>query len=379
MALNFDYCPDRRQSDSVKWNKFDKDVLPMWVADMDFPAPPPVIKALQDRLDHNIFGYPDYGDRLAQIVADWLFRHHNWEVSSEDILFIPGVVPAFNIAARAFTKPGDGLLVQTPAYRPFLSAAANAGIESQFSSLDRDSSGRYFLSKESLADSLQKNTRMFILCNPHNPTGRVFTRKELEATAQACLANNTLICSDEIHSDIVFDGHKHIPIASLDKEVAENTITLLAPSKTFNIAGLHASVAVIQNSKLRKQFSNFTQGLYGSLNVFGAAALEAAYSSCDVWLEELLVYLSENLSILQNFVESRPEIIFSAPEGTFLAWLDCRSINLESPQHHFLKNGRVAFNAGSWFGDDGKGYIRLNFACPKPTLLEGLARIESSL
>lgn len=379
MALDFHSCPDRRKSDSVKWNKYDKDVLPMWVADMDFPAPPPVVNALQKRLDHGVFGYPDYKDRLAQSVADWLLRRHDWKVECNEILFLPGVVPGFNAAARAFTKPGDGVLVQTPAYRPFLSVAANSGVESQYSSLDKEPSGRYFLSGERLTSNLEKNTRMFILCNPHNPTGRVFSRKELESTAEACLSNKTLICSDEIHSDIVYNGNQHIPIASLGKEIADNTITLLAPSKTFNVAGLHTAVAVIPNSKLRERFCDFTQGLYGSPNIFGAAALLAAYSSCDDWLDELIIYLSENLALLTSFVESHPSIQYSPPEGTFLAWLDCSQAGFENPQQYFLENARVALNPGTWFGEDGKDHVRLNFACSKSSLQTGLKRLRNSL
>jgi len=380
MASRFDQYINRKVSDSVKWNRYPDDVIPLWVADMDFLAPPPVIKSLSERVQHGVFGYPETQQSAKDSVVDWLWKEHNWPVTSEDLVFLPGVVVGFNLAAHALTMPGQGVLVQTPTYRPFLNVSDHAKIEEHEMPLDRTKGGKYLIHKTTFKQAIQENTRIFMLCNPQNPTGRVFSKVELEMMAEICLKNNIFICSDEIHSDIVFSPNKHIPIATLSPEVAKRTITLLSPSKTFNIAGLKASYAVITNSDLRERFIAAKQGLVGGVNLFGQTALRAAYTKGKVWLDELLIYLENNRNFLFDFVSTRLDgVSLVSPEGTYLAWLDCRETGIKVPQEYFLTNAKVALNPGNWFGKPGKGFVRLNFACPRNTLREGLDRLAHSL
>ncbi|MBS3750753.1 MAG: pyridoxal phosphate-dependent aminotransferase [Anaerolineales bacterium] len=380
MTSSFDQCVNRKDSDSVKWNRYAEDVLPLWVADMDFLSPPPVIKALSERVQHGVYGYPEIQQNTKEAVIDWLWKEHNWSVTGKDLVFLPGVVVGFNLAAHAFTEPGQGVLVQTPTYRPFLNVSGHAKIEQHEMPLDRTKGGKYLVRKTSFKQAIQENTHIFMLCNPQNPTGRVFSKSELETMAEICLKNNIFICSDEIHSDIVFSQKEHIPIATLSPEVAKRTITLLSPSKTFNIAGLKASYAVITNSELRERFIAGKQGLVGGLNLFGQTALRASYTEGKAWLEELLIYLENNRNFLFNFVSTKLDgVSMVSPEGIYLAWLDCRETGIEVPQEYFLKNAKVALNPGNWFGKPGEGFVRLNFACPRKILREGLDRLAHSL
>ena len=380
MTSRFDQCINRKDSDSVKWNRYPEDVLPLWVADMDFLSPSPVIKALSERVQHGVFGYPETQQSTKDSVVDWLWKEHNWSVTCEDLVFLPGVVVGFNLAAHALTEPGQGVLVQTPTYRPFLNVSGHAKIEQHEMPLDRTKGGEYIIHKTTFRQAIHKNTQIFMLCNPQNPTGRVFSKAELETMAEICLKNNIFICSDEIHSDIVFAPNKHIPIATLSPEVAKRTITLLSPSKTFNIAGLKASYAVITNSDLRERFIAGKQGLVGGVNLFGQRALRAAYTEGKAWLDELLTYLENNRDFLFDFVSTKLDgVSMASPEGTYLAWLDCRETGFNDPQEYFLKNAKVALNPGAWFGKPGEGFVRLNFACPRNTLQEGLDKIAHSL
>mgnify|MGYP006277358883 CR=1 FL=1 len=380
MASSFDQYVNRKDSGSVKWNRYADDVLPLWVADMDFLSPPPVIKALSERVKHGVYGYPEIQQSTKDSVVDWLWKEHNWSVTGEDLVFLPGVVVGFNLAAHALTKPGQGVLVQTPTYRPFLNVSGHAKIEQHEIPLDRNKGGKYLVRKTTFNHAIQENTQIFMLCNPQNPTGRVFSKAELEMMAETCLKNKIFICSDEIHSDIIYSQNEHIPIATLSPEVAKRTITLLSPSKTFNIAGLKASYAVITNSELRERFIAGKQGLVGGLNLFGQTALRASYTEGKAWLEELLIYLENNRNFLFDFVSTKLDSVsMVSPEGTYLAWLDCRETGIEVPQEYFLKDAKVALNPGNWFGKPGEGFVRLNFACPRKTLREGLDRLAHSL
>lgn len=378
---DFDQIIHRRDSDSIKWNKYPEDVLPLWVADMDFHSPPGVIHALEERLDHGIFGYPEIQEGTRNAVIDWLWQQHNWSITKDDLIFLPGVVVGFNLAAHALTQPGDGVLVQTPTYKPFLDIADNVGIEQHAMILDRAlPSGEYQISQNSFRASIQPNTQIFMLCNPQNPTGRVFSRRELETMANLCLEHDIYICADEIHHDIVFSGYKHLPIASLDPEIARRTITLFSPTKTFNIAGLKAAVAVITDQKIKERFLQAKQGLVGRVNVFGQVGLRAAYSTGGPWLNDLLAYLETNRDVVVEFVNQQlPGVSMAQPQGTYLAWLDCQGTGLDHPQQFFLKEARVGLNAGEWFGDAGKGFVRLNFGSPKELVLEGLQRMREAL
>ncbi len=378
MTFDFDTLPNRRTTESAKWKVFGDDVLPMWVADMDFQAPPAVINALHDRVEHGVFGYPMHPEGLKESVVAWLAERHDWKVTVEDLIFVPGVVAGFNLASHAVTRPGDGVIVQTPTYGPFFGVESNVNLIQQEMELTRDADGQYSIDYDGFEACLTGRSRIFMLCNPQNPTGRVFRQDELEKMAEICLRNDVIICSDEIHSDLVFSGHKHIPIASLSPEIAAKTITLIAPSKTFNIAGLKASVAVITDEKLRQQFDGARKGLLGGVNLLGQYAARAAYQEGGPWLDELMVYLEANRDFLYDFVKHElPDIKMAKPQGTYLAWLDCNDMELDGkPNEYFRENAQVAMNDGEWFGAGGKGFIRLNFGCPRSMLEEALIKCK---
>jgi len=381
MNANFDTLPNRRTSECAKWNEYDEDVLPMWVADMDFRSAEPIIKAVRKRVDHGVFGYPLTTENLKESVLEWLDRRHGWQVSQDDLIFIPGVVTGFNLAAHAVTRPGDGVLVQTPTYGPFFSVAENVDLIQQEMELFPDKNGQYQVDVDAFQEAMTARTRIFMLCNPQNPTGRVFHKNELELMAEICIKNNVIICADEIHGDLIFTGNKHIPLASLDPEIARNTITLIAPSKTFNLAGLKASVAIITDKNLRKKFNEARQGLVGWVNLLGMVAMEAAYAHGESWLESLLVYLESNRDYVHNFIDNEmPGVRMAKPEGTYLAWLDCRNLNIEGKLDQFFRDhAKVAMNDGQWFGKGGQGYVRLNFGCPRSMLEESLNRMRSAI
>ena len=381
MEFDFNTLPNRRNSECSKWNQYDDDVLPMWVADMDFLSPEPIIDALKARVDHGVFGYSLPPANIKEAIVNWVAIRHGWQISEDDLIFIPGVVSGFNLAAHAVTRPGDGYLVQTPTYGPFFRVSNNVKLVQQEMELTHNENGYYEIDMDGFEAALTGRTRIFMLCNPQNPTGRVFHKDELEAMAEVCLKNNIIICSDEIHSDLIYSGHEHIPIASLDPQIAAKTITLIAPSKTFNIAGLDASVAIITEKKLRKQFDSARQGLLGGVNLLGMVAMQAAYARCEPWLDELLLYLETNRNYLNDFVSSElPGVKMGVPEGTYLAWLDCRELGINGKlSDFFLKNARVAMNDGEWFGEGGEGFVRLNFGCPKKMLDESLYRMKDAI
>jgi len=380
MKFNFDQIVDRRNSDSIKWNLYEEDVLPLWVADMDFMSPPEVLDAIRKRVDHGLFGYSKSQETTKISIKNWLKNRHDWEVQTDDILLIPGVVQAFNVAAASYSLPGDSVLIQTPAYHPFFDVSTNSKLKQIGHSLECDPKGRYTLDRTNFKNALRPHTRTFMLCNPHNPSGRVFTKSELLAMAQCCLENNTIICSDEIHSDIIHPGNKHIPIASLSSEIAQNSVTLVSATKTFNLAGLKSSAVIIPNPRLRDLYSEHLSGFVGSVNILGETAMTAAYTPGSEWLSELLIYLADNRKFLIDFVANElPGINLYPPEGTYLAWFDCSDLDLGNTAEFFLKNARVALNAGEWFGDMYTNHVRLNFGCPRDTLINALERIMKAL
>jgi cystathionine beta-lyase len=357
---------------------------------MDFTSPPEVLKALEDFVKKGVFGYPYYGDSPQHTVVEWMNIRHQWEIDPSAVAFASGVVTGFNRAAHAVTQPGDGYLVQTPTYGPFFRVGKNVGLGQQEMELTLNADGSYSVDLDAFEAAIKPETRIFMLCNPQNPTGRVFTKEELEGMAEICLCHNVIICSDEIHSDLVFAGHKHIPIASLDPEIADNTITLAAPSKTFNVAGLQASAVIIENEELRNKFAEAGKGLADHwLNLMGMIALQAAYQQGAPWLEALMRYLDGNRAYVTEFVNYKlPGVRMAKPEGTFLAWLDCRELLngtefVEDETVHFSpffeKEARVALNKGTWFGKGGEGFARLNFGCPRHVLEEGLERMQAAL
>ena len=380
MTFDFDSRLERRKTESVKWLAYDEDVIPMWVADMDFRSPEPVIEALKNRVEHGVFGYPAETPEMKGVVRDWVKNRYHWDIPEDSIIFLPGVVNGFNLASHAAAGPGREILYHTPAYPPFLSVADNSSsIQKEFE-LTRTMDGSYEIDFDQFEEKISRLTGMFLLCNPHNPTGRVFRRNELEKMAEICLRNGVIICSDEIHADFVFKGFEHIPIASISPEIANNTITLIAPSKTFNIAGLGSAVGIVTNLEIKKQLIKNTKGLMSHTNVLGQVATVAAYSHGEPWLDALLSYLESNRDYLVDFVKDHlPGIEMGIPEGTFLGWLDCRQALNVSPSEFFLKNGRVALNEGERFGNCGKGYVRINFGCPRTQLEEALKRMEKAI
>lgn len=395
MIYNFDTIPNRRNTDSIKWSHYPADVLPMWVADMDFVSPEPVLRALHERVAHGIFGYPGnivqrdgQPSGLAEAISQRLERLYAWKVQPDDLVFLPGVVTGFNIASHALAArsgeaqiPPGGILVQTPVYPPFLRAAGAAGLTHQEMELAVNADGSYAIDWQAFEAAFTAETRLFLLCNPHNPVGRVFRQDELARMAGTCLQRGVLICSDEIHCDLLFSGQRHIPIAALSPEIAQATITLMAPSKTFNIAGLGCAFAVIQNESLRRRFRQAHLGLVHGVNALGWVAAEAAYRDGQEWLDQLLNYLEANRDYLYDFVQHElPGLRMAKPEGTYLAWLDCRNAGLDtSPYEFFLQQARVALNDGRSFGRGGEGFARLNFGCPRPLLVEALERMKAAL
>ncbi|MGQ9586170.1 MAG: MalY/PatB family protein [Anaerolineae bacterium] len=381
MTYNFDPIIERRHSDSLKWRYYGPDVLPLWVADMDFLSPAPVRRALLERVEHGIFGYGVEPQELREVIVDRLRTLYAWEVPPDALVFIPGVIVGFNLACRAVAAAGDGVLVQTPVYPPILHAPAHARLTRDEMELTRLADGRYTVDFDLFERTITPRTRAFILCNPHNPVGRVFARHELERMAEVCLRHNIVICSDEIHCDLLLNGHQHLPIASLAPEIERQTVTLMAPSKTYNIAGLHFAVAVIPNPELRKRYQAARAGLVPGIDILGYVAALAAYREGQPWLEQVLQYMEGNCDFLMQFIqEELPGVSISRPEGTYLAWLDCRQAGIPgNPHEFFLREAKVAVNDGATFGRGGEGFVRLNFGCPRALLEEGLERMKAAL
>jgi len=382
MEFDFDTVHERRGTDSTKWSRFESDVIPMPVADMDFPSPEPVRRALDARVAKGFYGYAKAPDDFLDVATARLRRRYAWDVPAEAILTIPGVITGFNLGLRALTQPRDSMRIQLPAYGPILNSYNHHGLIRHDAHLIRDESGRYEIDWESFEAAFDETTKVFVLCNPHNPVGRAFSPEELRRMAQICLERGAWIVSDEIHSDLVLGGSVHTPIASLSPEIAERTITLMAPSKTFNLAGMKAAMAIIPNPDLREKFEGAKGGLVGAVNVMGLTAMTAAYRDCDDWLNALTAYLTANRDYLQAFVEERmPGVRVYPAEATYLAWLDCTALDLPANDAFtwFLENARVGLGDGANFGPTGEGFVRLNFGCPRALLTEGLERLAGAL
>ena len=381
MTFDFDRIIDRRGTDSNKWNKFGPDVLPMWVADMDFASPPAVVDALRARVEHGVYGYLREGaPELVDVFVDRCRKRYGWEVPPEAIMLMPGVNPANNVAARTACVAGDGLMIQAPTYPPLQRVPLNVGLDARYVPVVRGAS-RYEVDFDAFEHAITPRTTAFLLCNPHNPVGRVYTRPELERFAEICLRRGLMIISDEIHCDLVYGGHEHVPMASLAPEVAVRTITLMAPSKTFNQAGLKASVGIVTDPALRERFQAARKDMVQpTANVLGYTAMVAAYRDGGSWHEALLRYLEANRDFLADYVARHlPGIAMLKPEGTYLAWLDCRGAGLADPFTFFLERARVAFNDGKLFGLTGEGFVRLNFGTPRALLTQGLERMRAAL
>jgi cystathionine beta-lyase len=393
LSHNYDEPINRRGRGSLKWDTYPEDVLPLWVADMDFPAPEAVIHALRRAVEHGIFGYPAEihalpGERndMREVIVERMKRLYQWAIQPEDILFIPGVVIGLNLVVHALAEAGGEVIVQPPVYPPILRAPQYGSLKRvDVELLARQSAPtspefRYEVDEEAFQAAFSPQTRLFILCNPQNPTGRVFRQDELQRLAEVCLSRKALICSDEIHNDLIYPPHRHIPIATLDAQVANNTITLMAPSKTFNIPGLQFAFAIVPNAELRQKLHHASRGLLNWINLLAWEAAYAAYQQGEVWLQNTLAYLQSNRDMLTAWLQANlPKVRYTCPEGTYLTWLDFRQMGLpENPYEFFLKNARVALNDGETFGAGGQGFVRLNFACPRSTLLEALRRMKEA-
>jgi cystathionine beta-lyase len=391
MAFNFDEIIDRRNTNSVKWTHYPADVIPLWVADMDFRSPAPIGQALRAVLDHGVLGYEFPQRHTLQTVAARMQRLYGWQVDPDWILATPGVVSGFNIAARAVCSAEDGVLVQPPVYHMFYTIYKNVGLTRQDAPLVLHIEGNILYPKFDIDvfrgafHSNNARTRMFLLCHPHNPTGQVFTADELRAMADACLENETIIVSDEIHSELLLNGSKHIPVATLSPEIADRSITFVAPSKTFNTAGLFCAFAIIPNADVRERFKQANEQITGHVSSMGLVAAEAAFSGeCDEWLKELLVYLRNTRDFVVDYLtENLPEAKYTVPAATYLQFLDfgeyVRSgVISKAPHEYFLESARVALNDGKIFGEGYEHFVRLNFGAPRALIAEGLERMVRS-
>ncbi|WP_415904496.1 MalY/PatB family protein [Neptuniibacter sp. QD48_55] len=377
MSTEFDYQINRKGTASQKWEKYsDSDILPMWVADTDFMSPPAVIKALHERIDHGVFGYTNVPVELNELVIERMQNFYDWEVNSNDIVWLPGLVCGLNLACRSLGESGDTVLTPKPIYPPFMSAPRLSDREVCTLPM-QDVDGRKIIDFDALENALTDRTRLLLFCNPHNPGGTVYRKEELERLAKVIIQHELYICSDEIHCDLILEqGLQHTPIASLSPEIAARTITLMAPSKTFNIAGLGCSFAIIGNPELRKKFINTKKGVVPDVNLLGYTAAIAAYQEGEAWNQQQLDYLRANRDYLQKEINQIPGLKLAPIEATYLAWIDVSGAKLTNPAHFFEQAG-IGMSPGRDFGDN--NYMRLNFGCTRSTLEEAVRRIKRAL
>ncbi len=376
---DFDTLPDRRRTGSLKWDKYAKrDILPMWVADMDFTSAPEIMAALRERVDHGVFGYTVPYEAANSAILGYLRRAHGYAAQEDWLNWLPGLVPALTLCCHAFAGPDESVMTATPVYPPFLSAPEYAGRERITVPLRLDARDRWTLDFEAMEKAVKPNTRIFILCNPHNPVGRVYTRAELQELAAFCDRHDLVLISDEIHCDLVWgDSARHLVTATLGPEVAARTVTLMAPSKTYNLPGLSCAYAVIEDPKLRHRFRRAIRGIITEVNCFGYAGCVAAYEHGEPWRQALLAYLKSNYDYLVDFLRARlPGIGHHPMEATYLAWFDVSALGLDDPAGFFERAG-VGLSDGVPFGAE--QCLRLNFGCPRPRLTEALERMERAL
>ncbi len=395
MKYNFDTIISREGTGSMKWDTIEtvfgnKEILPMWVADMDFPVAEPIIDAVKKRLEHPIFGYTKPWKSLLESVVERMKKKFNWEIKPEWVVFTPGVVPAISTAIKAITHPGDEVVLQGPVYYPFWDVIRENGCHIANNTLKFEN-GKYVMDYKDLEKKFAPKKALFpkpsrtkaaILCNPHNPVGRMWDKEEQTKFGEIVLKHGGVVISDEIHSEIVVSDKKHMPFASISKEFEQNSITCFSPSKTFNIAGLSVSSIIIPNKNLRESFISAAGHQLGKVSVLSLVAMEAAYRYGDEWLNELLEYLKENLKFLiEYFEENIPEVKVIRPEGTYLVWLDFRALGMngEELSKFLVEKAKVGLDDGYLFGPSGNGFARINIACPRKTLKEGLKRIESAV
>lgn len=395
MKYNFDLKCDRSNTNCVKWDAVkdmfgSEDVIPMWVADMDFPAAKPIVAALKKRAAHEFYGYTKPGPELIEAIVNRMQRKFDWQIRPEWIVFTPGVIPALSAAVRAVSRPGDEIILQQPVYFPFFSVVTQNGCKIVNNALKFDGK-RYSMDFKDLESKFRpaagshmthSRVKAIIYCNPQNPIGRLWTKAETARMGEIVIRNGGVVISDEIHCEILYKGYRHTPFAAISDEFAQNSVVCMAPSKTFNLAGLHASCIIIPNQKLRDSFSDAMAAVVPGPNVFGLVAMEAAFRDGDDWLAQMLDYLNGNLKITMEFFANRiPKIKVIKPQGTYLLWLDCRRLGLDNQalSRFMREQARVGFDDGFMFGESGSGFERMNIACPRVILLEALARIEKAV
>ena len=387
MKFNFDKIIDRTNNFSAKWSEMNKNfgtnnLLPMWVADMDFLTAPCVMEALKDRLEQGIFGYTTRPSSYNESIVNWLDNRFSWKINQEWLMFSPAVITSISLLIQNLTQKNDKIMIQEPVYSPFHNIVESNERNLVISPLVKLDDGSYVMDYEDIEAKI-KDVKVFILCNPHNPVGRVWTREELTRLGEICLKHNVLVISDEIHSDIILKNHKHTPFASISKEFSENTITCMAPTKTFNLAGLQSSFLVISNpyyyEVMDKAFSILD---IKRNNAFSLVATEAAYNYGEDWLYELIKYIEDNVDFAIDYIKNyMPQLKVKKPEGTYLLWVDFSNLNVDKKdlKNALINKGRIALSDGSSFGIGGDGYYRINLACPRSMVLEGLKRIEFAI
>ena len=387
MGYDFDSIIDRTSTNSSKWTLMKRltgldDLIPLWVADMDFAVPPEVVEALKERASHPIYGYTVPSEGYYEGLINWMEKRHGWKgVKQEWILWTPGVVAGFTLAIQAYSHPGDKVIIQPPVYYPFMRQILGTGrqiVENPLKIVD----GYYEMDFEDLEKKIDDRIKMIILCSPHNPVSRVWKREELEKLAEICKEKDIVIVSDEIHNDLILGNINHTPTAIVSEDAMQRTVTLVAPSKTFNLAGLTNANAIIPNKKLRVDFQSQISKGSGHSNIFGVVAQDAAYNKGEAWLEALLTYLRGNLKYLEDFLaEKIPSLKLYPLEGTYLAWIDCSALGMndEELNDFMLKKAKLWLDEGTLFGTGGSMFMRINLACPRSLLKQALDNLEKAV
>jgi len=387
MKYNFDEIIDRKNTSCVKWDFAEqyfeaKDILPMWVADMDFKTPDFIVDAIKKRAAHEIYGYTVRPESYYSSMINWIDKKHQWKIEKDWIIFSPGIVPAVNMAVMAYTNPGDKIIVQPPVYFPFFSAVKDNGRQLVYNQLQLEN-GRYNMDFQDLEKKIDNRTKMIIISNPHNPGGSAWTKDELTKLGEICIKHHIILISDEIHSDLVIPPFKHTAAANISEEIANVTISMMAPSKTFNLAGMASSSVIISNPKLRNDFQVFLDRVHvGMGNLFGMVASEAAYTHGKEWLDQMLHYVKGNLDYVEKYIkEKMPQIKMMRPEATYMIWLDFRSLGLsnENLKAFVLQKAKLGLNDGPVFGPGGEGFQRMNLACPTSIVEEGMLRLKRAI
>ncbi|GBC62803.1 cystathionine beta-lyase [Desulfonema ishimotonii] len=387
MKYDFDEIIERAGTGSVKYDLRTKifgteDVIPMWVADMDFRTPDFIADAVHKQMEDPVFGYTCRDDAFFNSVAGWVKKRHGWDIRKEWITFSPGVVSGLSLSILGLTAPGDRIIIQPPVYHPFYFIVTDSGRELVQNPLVPDN-GRYHMDFEHLRSVIDPDTRMMILSNPHNPGGTVWKEDELRQLGEICVENGIILLSDEIHCDLVTKAFRHTPAASVSEAISDITITCMAPSKTFNCAGLSTSVVIIPNAGMREQYNRILNAIHVGLgNIFGNAALAAAYEQGEEWLEQLLAYIGANIDYAADFFRSRiPGIRVAKPEASYLLWLDCRELGMPQEKlcEFFIREAKLGLNDGSMFGKEGEGFMRMNIGCPRSVLQEALENLEKAV